>query len=76
MAWSTYERRTYPVKFAVMSQENVRRAEKLAKSKVWSLRTHLNVKLVPRLGPFKTSIVSKKAIASGLEWNVTEKRPP
>lgn len=37
---------------------------------------NLKVKLVPRLGPFMTSKVSKNAVAASVEWNVTENKPP
>lgn len=40
------------------------------------METCLRVKLVPRLGPFITSKLSKKAVASGVVWKVTENRPP
>ena len=38
--------------------------------------THLKVKFVPRLGPFAVSSTSKKVMASAVEWNVIDNRPP
>jgi hypothetical protein len=52
----------------------------LNRSQLESKRTitgsYHNVKLVPRLGPFAVSNRSKNVTASGVEKNVTDKRPP
>lgn len=39
-------------------------------------KSHLKVKLVPKLGPFAVAKASKKMIASDLDQKVIERSPP